>query len=428
MPPIRSVLWIGSARGLEESPVAGAPSVDLAWAPDLDTALDLPLAAFDVVVMDAPAAPAEAADDARTRLARAGARDVLVTADPAHFPALVDLDAGRCPAPPPKPEERCEKPPAAIAGVIGTSAAMRQALALVARAQRTSATVLLTGETGTGKEVLARAVHAGSPRARAPFVAVNCAAFPDTLLESELFGHVRGAFTGADRGKPGLFEAAHGGSLFLDEVGETSLPLQAKLLRVLQEGEVRAVGGTRSRRVDVRVIAATNRELRREIQARRFREDLYYRLAVFPIRVPPLRERRQDVMPLAQHFLALHGRREGKRGCHLTPEATDLLRDHAWPGNVRELENEMLRALALSEPGGLLGPEHLSERVTRALEPVRELAAEDGETLRATMARIEAWLLRRALAAHGGRRAETARRLGITREGLYKKLKKLGID
>jgi Nif-specific regulatory protein len=232
-------------------------------------------------------------------------------------------------------------------------------------------------------------------------VAVNCAAFPDTLLESELFGHVRGAFTGADRDKRGLFEAATGGTLFLDEVSETSGPFQAKLLRVLQEREVRPVGGTRTRAVNARVVAASNRDLRHEAQRGTFREDLFYRLAVFPIQLPPLRKRPRDVIPLAEHFLAIHGLREGKPGACLSPEAKRLLQAYRWPGNVRELENETQRALASLQPG---------------------------DTLRETVGRVEAWIIRRALERNGGRRAETARRLGITREGLYKKMKRHGIE
>jgi Nif-specific regulatory protein len=291
------------------------------------------------------------------------------------------------------------------------------------------ATVLLSGETGTGKEVLARAIHEGSPRRRGAFVAVNCAAFPESLLESELFGHVRGAFTGADRTQAGLFVAADGGTLFLDEIGETTPGLQAKLLRALQEREVRPVGGTRARKVDARVIAATNRALAREVERGRFREDLYYRLAVFRIALPPLRERSGDVLPLAEHFLRRHGEREGKPGCHLSREAADLLLAYAWPGNVRELENEMQRALALAEPGEAIALRHLSERLQESLRPLREaVRAEAHESLRAQMARVEAWLIRRALDAHGGRRAATARTLGITREGLYKKMRRFGIE
>jgi Nif-specific regulatory protein len=388
--------------------MAQAPEIDLVWARDVRDAAALPLASFACVVMDAEAGRGDGAEALR----RAGAAAVLVTSDPARYPRPADL-ALQPAAPAPR-------------GVVGASEAMQRTLALVARAQATHATVLLTGETGTGKEILARAIHAGGARARGAFVALNCAAFPETLLESELFGHARGAFTGADRAKTGLFVAAEGGTLFLDEVGETSLPFQVKLLRALQEREVRPVGGTKTQRVDVRVIAATNRELRREVERGAFRADLYYRLAVFPIRVPPLRERRDDIEPLARHFLALHGEREGKPGCRLAADASHLLCSHGWPGNVRELENEMLRALALSEPGDAIPAARLSPRLGETLDTVRELGGE-AEPLRVTLARVESLLLRRSLARHGGRRAETARALGITREGLHKKLKRLGI-
>jgi Nif-specific regulatory protein len=312
-------------------------------------------------------------------------------------------------------------------GFVARSRAMLAVFALSERAARSRATVLVTGETGTGKELLARSIHQASARAKRPFVAVNCAAVQETLLESELFGHVRGAFTGADRDRKGLFEAADGGTLFLDEIGEMSASLQAKLLRALQEREIRPVGGTQPRRIDVRVIAATHRDLRAEIVRGRFREDLYYRLAVFPIRVPPLRDRPDDVLALAHHFLEVHGAAEGKRSLELSPEAAHLLQVYAWPGNVRELENEVQRAIALADPGETIAPGLLSDRIVGAVEPVGALERE-GEPLRETLSRIEAWLIRRSLHTNGGRRTVTARQLGMTREGLYKKMKKLGIE
>ena len=310
--------------------------------------------------------------------------------------------------------------------VVGQSAAMRDIHALIWRAAHSRATVLVQGETGTGKELVARLVHARGPRRKSTYVAINCAAFPETLLESELFGHRKGAFTGADRDRPGHFELAHRGTLFLDEIGETSPALQAKLLRVLQEREVLPVGGNRPRPVDVRVIAATNRDLGEETRAGRFREDLFYRLAVFPITLPSLRERPGDILELADHFLHKHGQREQKPGCQLSAAARRLLLSHAWPGNVRELENEIQRALALAETGECIGPRLLSPRLTGLMEAVAQ-APHAGESLHASLCSIEAWLIRRALDHNGGRRALTARKLGVTREGLYKKMKRLGI-
>jgi transcriptional regulator with PAS, ATPase and Fis domain len=442
VPRIRSVLWIGESPAFEGSEIAASPHLDLAWVRDVDEALALPLEGFDAVVLDAPdpssgleasrrllsrrrlpplvARLAEPDPDAARALLDVGVRDVWTHAEPAadlgDRIARLGGDASLA-APPPRvgPD------------IVGRSPAMAEVFALIERAQRTSATVLLSGDTGTGKELLAREIHRGSERGGRSFVAVNCAAFPETLLESELFGHVRGSFTGADRDKQGLFEVADRGTLFLDEVGETSGPFQAKLLRVLQEREIRAVGGTRARKVDVRLVAATNRDLRFEVKSGRFREDLYYRLAVFPIAVPPLRARSEDILPLAEHFLALHGAREGKPGCRLSRDAARLLLSYAWPGNVRELENEVQRALALAEAGQLLERELLSPRLLGVLEPI-EANVVEGETLRESMGRIEAWLIRRTLERAGGRRAESARRLGITREGLYKKMKRFGIE
>ena len=440
---IRSVLWIGPATGLAESGVLDCPRLDVTWVPDVGDALTLKPSNFDVEILEGDD---DKLVDAVTRLRRgprqspvlvwtrganqqelldAGARRVLEV-DPGSTVPLQLLDAI---------DELAEEQPwhgvasaePVLKGVIGQSPAIRAVLALAARARDSTATVLVSGETGTGKEVIARGLHDAGPRAAKPFVAVNCAAFPDSLLESELFGHVRGAFTGADRDKPGLFAAADGGTLFLDEIGETSGPLQARLLRVLQEREVRPVGSTRSRSVDVRVIAATNRSLRNESASGFFREDLYYRLAVFPITVPPLRERCEDILPLAEHFLERHGRREGKHGCRLSRPAAHLLLAYDWPGNVRELENEMQRALALVEPAGLITPKLLSDWVADIALPISQ-TCRAGDTLRDNMNRIESWLIRRALEQHGNRRTATARKLGITREGLYKKMKRLNVE
>jgi len=310
--------------------------------------------------------------------------------------------------------------------VISKSEAMKEVSNLVDLAASSPSTVLLSGETGVGKEVIARQLHARSGRDQAPFIPINCAAFPESLLESELFGHTKGAFTGAERSKIGLFEAAGKGTLFLDEIAEMGLPLQAKLLRVLQEREIRPVGGIRLISIRCRIVAATNRLLSEEVGAGHFREDLFYRLNVFPIRIPPLRERRSDIMPLAHYFLARHGPREGKTGCHLTLASSQLLEGYGWPGNVRELENEILRALMLTTAGELITPKVLSPKTVEILEPIAHGARPD-ETLRQALDRVEAWMIRRALTNNGGRKARTARKLGLTREGLYKKIKRLNI-
>jgi len=318
--------------------------------------------------------------------------------------------------------------PASRSSFIAESAGMREVAGLAQRAARSRVSVLLLGETGTGKEVVARAIHAGSARAERPFIPINCAALPDSLLESELFGHARGAFTGAERDRRGAFEEAHSGTLFLDEVGETSGAFQAKLLRVLQDRGVRPLGGRRSREVDVRVIAATHRDLHREVARGRFREDLLFRLHIFPIRIPPLRDRPEDVMALAQHFLDVHGPREGVPGCSLSPSARRRLLAHRWPGNVRELENAILRALVLAGRGALIGDEHFD--LLAAETPPAQIEGLEGaadEHLSDTLARVEAGLIRAALERNAGHRAETARRLGLTREGLYKKMKRFNV-
>jgi transcriptional regulator with GAF, ATPase, and Fis domain len=457
---IRSILWIGAGEGLARAGVAGVPTLDITWVNDVDEALALPPVQYDAQVLCGEEADELLTDLRRLRrgsraspvilclpktqgdcvdnLLAAGAAHVLLHYSPEEgldrtdeelLAALLEVLERICDQRPwcsSDPAGR-ETPTPLLPGVVGTSRAIRDVVALVERARESTATVLLTGETGTGKEAIARALHDTGARRGHPFVDVNCAAFPDSLLESELFGYVKGAFTGADRAKTGLFQEAHGGTLFLDEVAETSAPLQAKLLRVLQERRVRPVGGSRSRPVDVRVIAASNRCLRTESARGFFRQDLYYRLAVFPITVPPLRDRSQDIVSLARHFLALHGRAEGKRGCQLSHAAAHLLLAHDWPGNVRELENEMHRALALTRPGALITPELLSDGITEILEPVTA-NVRPGETLRDSMNRIEAWLIRRSLEQNGDRRAATARKLGVTREGLYKKMKRLSIE
>jgi two-component system, NtrC family, response regulator AtoC len=305
-------------------------------------------------------------------------------------------------------------------GIIGESEATLQAIELAERAAQTSVTVLVEGETGTGKELIARAIHYHGPRARRPFLAQNCAALPDTLLESELFGHVRGAFTGADRARRGLFEAADGGTLFLDEIGEASLPIQAILLRVLQDGEVRPVGGTASRHVDVRVIAATNRDLGAAVHEGRFRLDLYYRLRVFPIALPPLRDRREDIAPLAAHFLEQLGTQEGRRLAGFTPQALRLLERYAWPGNVRELQSEIHRLVLCVDEGERVAPEHLAPAITA------EASVPGDRPLKEIVREVELATIRSRLQRHGYHRSATARSLGFTRESLWAKMRQLG--
>jgi two-component system response regulator HydG len=293
-------------------------------------------------------------------------------------------------------------------------------LEMVRRVAPSKATVLIQGESGTGKELVARLLHFWSERVGRPFVAVNCKAFAEGVLESELFGHERGSFTGATNARGGCFEQADGGTLFLDEIGEISPAFQAKLLRVLQESEVVRVGGDKPRRVDVRVVAATNRVLRDEVVAGRFREDLYFRLNVIPIALPALRERREDILPLARHFLALHATETG-RSLDLSPAATEAMLAHAWPGNVRELENAIERGVVLArnvsiEPEDLL----LAESSVTAI-PVG-----DG-SLQSSMDHAAATRIRAALEAAGGNRAEAARVLGIDRTTLYRLMKRLGV-
>ncbi|WP_242360229.1 sigma-54 dependent transcriptional regulator [Anaeromyxobacter sp. SG17] len=307
--------------------------------------------------------------------------------------------------------------------VIGRSAAMREVLDRVVRVAPTDATVLVTGESGTGKELVARAIHVASRRGDKPFVPVNCAAITETLLESELFGHAKGAFTGAIRARRGLFEEANGGTLFIDEVGETAPGFQAKLLRALQEGEIRRVGESAPVQVDVRIIAATNQDLRRAISERRFREDLYYRLAVVPVRIPPLRERREDIPLLAAHFVQRYNRRTAE-GKILTPEALARLVEHEWPGNVRELENAIEQAAALSPSREIrAGDVHIE--AVRDVGPGRD---EDRRTLAEAVEDAERRTIEAALARCEGDLGRVARELGVSPTTLWRRMKRLAID
>ncbi len=301
-----------------------------------------------------------------------------------------------------------------VKGMVGRCPAMRTLFEQIARVAPTPASVLILGESGTGKELVARALHDRSPLRDAPFVAVNCATIPENLVESELFGHVKGAFTGADRDRTGLIQSADGGTLFLDEIAELPLPVQARLLRVLQDGELRPVGAERPRRVQVRVLAATNRDLEGLVREEKFRGDLYFRLRVVELRLPPLRERGDDLFLLAEHLLEKACRRLNRPPMTLTPEAREALRGHHWPGNVRELENALERAAILATgdevDAELLGLEH-----SRPPEPTRDLSLDD--------------YFRRFVLEHQDHLTETelARRLGISRKTLWQRRRRLGI-
>jgi two-component system, NtrC family, response regulator HupR/HoxA len=293
--------------------------------------------------------------------------------------------------------------------------------------------VLLTGESGTGKELVARALHYNSLRWNKPFVVENCAALPDELLESELFGHRRGAFTGAVEEHIGLFERANGGTVFLDEIGEISPAFQAKLLRVLQEGEIRPVGGRQTRTVDVRAIAATNRDLEADVEAGRFREDLYYRLATVSIHLPPLRERRMDIQVIAQTLLEKAQVQLGKPSKGFSPETAECLKAYGWPGNVRELQNEIQHLLVMGPENGIIGAEYLSRRILRtslkphAVKPDAAFASLEG-TLHERIEHIEAGILRESLIRHRWNKSRAAKELGLSRVGLRAKLERYGLE
>ncbi len=313
--------------------------------------------------------------------------------------------------------------------LVFKSDAMQRIVQTVNRIASYRTTVLIQGESGTGKELVARMIHQASPRAGQPFVPVNCGAIPEGLMESEFFGHVKGAFTDAHGHKRGLIESAQGGTLFLDEVGELPVPLQVKLLRFLQDGEVRRVGDTRSVRVDVRVVAATSRDLLAEVQAGRFREDLYYRLAVVPIRIPPLRARPEDIPVLANHFLKRTRERLGiGRVQGIGAEAMRLLMAYPWPGNVRELENVIERAVVLSE-GAEISPEVLPETVRdhRESGPPGGAVILQGLSIKRNRRAIERTLIEKALETTGGNRTQAARLLEISHRALLYKIKEYGL-
>lgn len=332
--------------------------------------------------------------------------------------------------------------------IVGTGSVMQEVFRMMESAAAAPVTVLVEGETGTGKELVARALHRASPRAEEPFIAVNCAALPEGLLESELFGHKKGAFTGAATDRVGLFEAANGGTIFLDEIGEMPAVMQAKLLRVLQEGEIVPVGDHRPRSVDVRVISATNRDLLAEVELGTFREDLYYRIGTFPIHLPPLRERSEDIMPIASRMLGKVSQRHGKEVPGFADDAAGVLEAHQWPGNVRELQNEIERATALVQGAHPIEAAHLSPRLkggprtrvggrisTSSEAPAPSpskggavvLGPELPESLREARDLFEAEFIREMLEQCGGNATKAAQRMGISRASIQNKLRDYGI-
>ena len=317
------------------------------------------------------------------------------------------------------------------AGIVGTDGGMREVIEHVKKVAPTRSTVLIRGETGTGKELVARSIHYASPRAQKPLVKLNCAALPETLLESELFGHEKGAFTGADRRKPGRFELADGGTLFLDEIGDVSQAMQTKLLRVLQEREFERVGGTETVKIDVRVIAATHRNLEEMVHKGEFREDLYFRLNVFPIEIPPLRRRKDDIPDLARYFLKRHAQEAAR--VHLKDFASDAIArlvSYPWPGNVRELENVVERAVILAGDGERIDAAALKFLDLGARRPAEHKDAptpEESGSLPEALERIERDELVRAMEEASGSKAAAARSLGINRSTLYYRLRKHGL-
>ncbi len=307
--------------------------------------------------------------------------------------------------------------------IIGTSLAWRRTMDIVMQAAPSEATVLLLGESGTGKELLARALHDNSARAKGPFIAVNCAAIPESILEAELFGYEKGAFTGAATARDGRFEAAHGGTLFLDEIGEISRHVQVKLLRVLQEGEIERLGASgKPRRIDVRIVAATNVDLAGEVKAGRFREDLFYRLNVIPLSVPPLRDRRDDIPLLAQHFVQVYAEKNGKTITGLSPVALERLGEYGWPGNVRELENAIERAVVLTRATNSMIDEEALPREIRDATPGTTSASSMTFPLGMPLAEIEMRVIHETLRHTRGDKRLTAKLLGIATRTIYRRL------
>ena len=321
------------------------------------------------------------------------------------------------------PEQNAEAEPQ----IVGDSSAMQELVGKVARIASKDVTVLIRGETGTGKELIASLVHSGSARVHAPLVRFNCAAISAELADAELFGHLRGAFTGAHQARPGFFQVANGGTVVLDEIGEMPMPIQAKLLRILQNGEIQKVGASRTERVDARVIACTNRDLLAEARQGRFRMDLYYRLAVVELTVPPLREHREDIPALASEFARRCSRRFGGGQVRLSPELLEALMQQDWPGNVRELENAVVRMVAFSGGRGEIGLEALTGDAVRSSSTGNERVPDRGRNLRDQVDGLERSIIARTLAAVAGNQSEAARRLGVSRTSLIERLKRYGL-
>ena len=313
-----------------------------------------------------------------------------------------------------------------VQGIIGSSSAMQRLFALLDKVIDTDTAVLIQGETGTGKELLAKVIHYNGPLKDKPFVAENCGALSENLLESEIFGHVKGAFTGAIADKKGLFELANSGTVFLDEISDMPYSMQTKLLRVLQENQIRPVGGSRYQHVNFRLISSTNRDLLQEVKKGRFREDLFYRIQVFPIVIPPLRERKEDIPLLAAHFLEQFALKFKRPVARLTPGALEMLMRFDWPGNVRELENEIERALTLAGDDGEITEAYLSERIRQSAE-FDGLSDAPPATIQEATARVERKMVKDALRKSGGNRSQAARILGLTRQGLLNKIRRYEI-
>jgi DNA-binding NtrC family response regulator len=382
-------------------------------------------AEVDVIVMTAFGSIEDA-----VRAIRQGASDFLTKpVDPAHLLLLVDraLARRRLKRRAILLEEELQDR-MSLPRLVGASEGLKNALLQVQRVAPSESTVLILGESGTGKELLARSVHQLSPRAKGPFVAINCAAIPETLLENELFGHEKGAFTGANARKLGRVEMAQGGTLFLDEIGELPLSLQPKILRLVQEKQFDRVGGTETRKVDLRLVTATNRDLKAMVLAREFREDLFFRLSVIEITIPPLRARRDDILPLAESFLAKFSREAGKRRpLTLSPSSIEALTSHSWPGNVRELQNGIERAVILCG-GDVVEPEHLridAQKVARpSIADVIDLQGSLSEVRERAADAAEAEMVGRALAAADGSVEGAADALGLSANALRKRIKR----